>query len=291
MTRSRAWCYTLNNPTEEDIASLQAYKTKYHVYTLEHADEGTPHIQGYFEFKSAKQFSTLHRKFPTAHFEQRKGTAYEAASYCWKETGEPDYEKGERPEESKSGPSDRYEQVRESVASGQSKRQLIDNGASLQQLNYYDQIRDVLEPERSVKPIVHWFYGPSGSGKTTAALNECSDYDYYCAPPNPKWWPGYDRHTHVIVDELRDQWSITFLLRLLDVLPLKVEIKGGHVTMVAEHIFITTLYSPEEFMHRYYSGEPSQQLLRRIDDLREYNPDHSYTAVPAAPVGEETSPY
>lgn len=266
MTRSRGWVYTLNNPTDQDQKSLEDYITEYHVFTLEIGESGTPHLQGYFEFKSPKSFATLKKAFPTCHFEPRKGTKYEAANYCLK-TGDPTYESGTRPAPPAQSPTDR---IRELTSAGHSKRDIIESGANLRDLNYYDAIRDVLEPQRTTAPTVHWFYGPSGSGKTTTAYAECSSHDYYCLPSNPKWWPGYDRHTHVIIDELRDQLSLHYILRLLDFLPLKVEIKGGHVSMVAEHIYITTLYSPTAWINKYAPSEPPEQLLRRIDDLRQF---------------------
>lgn len=288
-TRARGWCYTANSYTPELETSLQKYKSEYHVYTHEIGESGTPHLQGYIEFTSPKKFSTLRKRFHGVHFEQRRGTKYDAMAYCIK-TGPPTFESGERP--TKPQPKNNYLSIREQVSSGATKRAIIESGATLRDLNYLDAIRDVFEPQRTNKPIVHWFYGDSGTGKTTCAHSECADTDVYCVPPNPKWWPGYDRHTHVIVDELRDQWSISMLLRLLDFLPLKVEIKGGHVTMVAEHIYITTLYSPSAFMRKYYPGEQAQQLLRRIDDLRffSYAPgtgDYHVDVIDAAADGEE----
>lgn len=271
MSRARGWCYTANNYTDVLEEQLQSYTSVFHVYTREVGDSGTPHLQGYIEFKSAKQLSTLHKRFNTLHWEQRRGTKWEAYNYCIK-TGPPTFLHGDIPVE-ETTKKDPYKELRTRITQGATKRDIIESGANIRDLDYLDRVRDVLEPQRDTKPTVHWFCGPSGTGKTTTALNECSDYDFYCVPSNPKWWPGYDRHTHVIIDELRDQYTISQLLRLLDFLPLKVEIKGGHVTMTAEHIYITTLYTPEDFMHKYYCGEEDTQLIRRIDDLRHFAKD------------------
>jgi len=47
---SRAWCYTINNFTEEDRDGLRALTCAYNIFGYERGDEGTPHLQGYVQF-------------------------------------------------------------------------------------------------------------------------------------------------------------------------------------------------------------------------------------------------
>ena len=58
MDRAAAWCYTLNNYTEEEKENLWKEGT-YQIQGYEKGSNVTPHIQGYIEFKNAKRLSSL----------------------------------------------------------------------------------------------------------------------------------------------------------------------------------------------------------------------------------------
>ena len=83
---TRNVCFTINNYTDEDIALFTNWdQITYLVYGREVGESGTPHLQGYCEFKSPKKWSTIHKKFPRAHVESRHGSAPQAAEYCKKD--------------------------------------------------------------------------------------------------------------------------------------------------------------------------------------------------------------
>lgn len=56
--KARKWCFTLNNPTEDEIVMIAFRMTAgivYMIYGREHFDgaEGhTPHLQGYIEYRN-----------------------------------------------------------------------------------------------------------------------------------------------------------------------------------------------------------------------------------------------
>lgn len=87
--RSRKWCFTINNPTEVDLSHLsQALRgARLWVYQKEAGAEGTPHIQGFGEWKEAMRFETLQSILKRAHLEVTKGTAEQNLIYCTKEEG------------------------------------------------------------------------------------------------------------------------------------------------------------------------------------------------------------
>lgn len=78
-------CFTLNNYTEEEYKQLIEMECKYLVIGKEVGEEGTPHLQGYIEFKTPKRFSTLKNINQRIHWEERRGTAKQASEYCKKE--------------------------------------------------------------------------------------------------------------------------------------------------------------------------------------------------------------
>lgn len=91
-------CLTLNNYDGTEVPLLQGWKViKYGVIGKEVGESGTPHLQGYLEFKQSVQFDAIKRKLPRAHIFKRKcKVAERAAAYCkkgeqtkqeWKEEG------------------------------------------------------------------------------------------------------------------------------------------------------------------------------------------------------------
>lgn len=83
---SRAWCFTVNNPSfpPEDLpAGLDV--ERYVSWQLEAGDNATPHIQGYVELAKPQRLAALKRWLPTAHFEPRRGTRDEARDYTRKD--------------------------------------------------------------------------------------------------------------------------------------------------------------------------------------------------------------
>lgn len=87
----RAYCFTVNNPTDEERLSLTTPPewVRYLIYQLEEGDLGTPHFQGYVEFNKPKRYAGV-KKWPAlarAHLERRRGTRDQARDYCKKEEG------------------------------------------------------------------------------------------------------------------------------------------------------------------------------------------------------------
>lgn len=125
------------------------------------------------------------------------------------------------------------------------------------------------ERERHHAVEVIWFYGPAGSGKTRAIYEriETNMEDAYWKPPESKWFDGYDQHEILVLDDLRSTWfGFSFLLRLLDRYPMRIENKGGHRQMLCRKVYISSIEHPREFLPAD-SGEPVQQLLRRIKEI------------------------
>ena len=86
MSRSRSWCFTLNNYTQDEEIAVQGLDCVYLVYGREvGSDEHTPHLQGFIHMKSQHTLSAMKKRITRAHFEVRKGTVDEATDYCKKD--------------------------------------------------------------------------------------------------------------------------------------------------------------------------------------------------------------
>lgn len=88
---SRNWCYTLNNPTHDELIILQClFEDNYATYHVMGDEVGTkthtPHIQGYLHTKHLKSFNQVKNKLShRIHLEQMIGTSQQASDYCKKE--------------------------------------------------------------------------------------------------------------------------------------------------------------------------------------------------------------
>lgn len=96
MSRSRTWCYTLNNYTQEEEEQLQAVECTYHVYGHEQGEEGTPHLQGYIAHSTMKSLKQMKAISPRAHWEAAKGDAESNFAYCTKEDDSSYYQTGNK---------------------------------------------------------------------------------------------------------------------------------------------------------------------------------------------------
>lgn len=85
----RRFCFTLNNYNLEEKATLIDHfnKVKCNYIIGEEIGEKceTPHLQGYVEFKSNKNFSTLKNYNERIHWEVCKGSREQNIEYCSKE--------------------------------------------------------------------------------------------------------------------------------------------------------------------------------------------------------------
>ena len=88
-SRSRRWCFTFNNWTKADIDRMTLAFTidgcKYYIVGEEVSASGTPHLQGYVEWKNKKSLKQMKTIIPKAHFEHAKGSKQENYLYCSKE--------------------------------------------------------------------------------------------------------------------------------------------------------------------------------------------------------------
>lgn len=86
--RCRRWTFTLNNYTDEEVSQITQYFTQYEAKWIigkEVGEEGTPHLQGYVEFKFQKSFSMLHAFNERIHWEKARGNRKHNLLYCCKE--------------------------------------------------------------------------------------------------------------------------------------------------------------------------------------------------------------
>ena len=273
-TRSRSWCFTLNNPVEknkDDVIKL-GEEAIYIVVGLELAPTtGTPHYQGYVYLKSARTLKSLIKKLPGAHHEECKGSAAQNDVYCRK-GGVIVHTAGVLP---KQGKRTDIDQVKEDVLAGGNLRSIYLTTKNFQTIRIAEGMLKFFEKPRSWKPEIIWFHGATGCGKTFAAHEwlkqglvadgeEDEDSIYMCME-SCRWMEGYDAHANVLIDELREEFcTFAHLLRLLDEYECRVECKGGSRQFLARRIAITSCYAPKDL---YTTDENVEQLENRLTEI------------------------
>jgi len=269
--RHRAWCFTINNHTDDDVAMLHLVEapSTYLVAGLEVGEEGTPHIQGYVYFQNARTFAAMKKMLPRAHLAPAKGTGVQNKAYCTKD-GNILIEAGTVPIQ---GRRFDIEDVYASLRAGHNMRKILDQEPNYQCIQITKVWLTHFETERNFVPEVKWFFGPPGSGKTKAALEWLGEDTYICSRTTSKFWEGYDAHQGALIDDFRVGWcKFEELLGMTDRVPYKVETKGGSRQLLARKMAFTCPYEPTECFSSIH--ENLDQLTRRISEI------HGFSAVP-----------
>jgi len=205
---TRAWCFTLNNYTEEERDALRSLKCKYIVFGYERGEEGTPHLQGYVHLSTQKTLSAMKKFIPRAHLEPRRGTIDEAVDYCKKDGDFEEY--GEKPKtQQEKGVSEkaRWKRIFEKAEEGD-EEWLKENEPNVA-FKHMATFRSHKKPKTEVMDYEEtpheWWYGPTGTGKSRKVWSE---YPGHYPKEKNKWWCNYVGQDTVVIEEAdRRTWN------------------------------------------------------------------------------------
>lgn len=236
---SKRWCFTLNNYSEDDVKTIDAWVCKYKIYGKESGASGTPHLQGFIIFNKLYRLSGVRKLLPTAHWEVAKGNSQQASNYCKKEG---DYSEqgilscqGKRNDLSAAVNTLKESGLR---AVGElHPEQYVKYGRGFRDLNLVLQ-----ESFQHTSTRGLWIWGSPGTGKSHAArsIDECA---YFKA--QNKWWDGYDGEETVILDDLDSPVLSHHLKIWSDKYSCTGETKGGTVQLQHKLFIVTSNFSIE----------------------------------------------
>lgn len=283
--RLRNACFTWNNPPADAVEQLRALNwIQYACIGEEVGASGTPHLQGYLEIRSQKDFHIVARACGNAHIEPRRGTAEQASAYCrkgtqshdeWRKDGVDGEHYGvgavvhEWGEMSQQGHRSDIAAAVNLIAEEKASLRTVARECPLPYVKYHKGFAALrahhIEP-RTEAPEVTVLWGETGAGKSRAAREMLgSDEDVYVWGPAQKhWFDAYDGQESVIFEEFRGQLPFGQMLELLDRYTPRVEYKGGCMPFVAKRIVITSPLPPEQWYKELDRWDKVGQLMRRI---------------------------
>lgn len=289
---TRGLCFTHNNWAEGDIDRIiEAWKekAKYIVIGKEVGQEGTPHLQGYIQFKTAIRVKRASQVLKEAlakgcYTEASKGSPDQNRTYCTK--GDDYVEWGTIPVQGKRQDLEAaYEDARSDIP-------MIDVADMHRSafIRYHKGIKAVRELHneaeaeawRTIRVVVH--SGPTGCGKTKAAMEWLDGDDkapYKIQGRYLKWWDRYEGHKKIVIDEYNNNVAIDEMLALLDGYKLRLPVKGGFTYARWSEVHITTNLKWEQW-HEQAKEEHKAALKRRITEWRDYWEETPWTKAKSA---------
>lgn len=262
-SQTQYWCFTENNPSTLDDGQafldsvIAAGKGKVSFCVLQYevgSKNGTPHYQGYIEFKTKQRFTAVKKLLPRARISMRRRTRLDNVKYCTKSRGRlaGPWQYGELPPESQQGA---RSDLKSACALVRTKGiaalveempdMFVRYGRNMMQYaNFSLPKYDMNAPE----PLVTLLYGPPGCGKTLFFHQAYGDEPYHVVDfGNGFWFDGYNQQKYVLFDEFGGKGnpcSLDAFLQLIDRYPKKVTIKGAMVNWIPSSTFIASNLHP-----------------------------------------------
>lgn len=268
-SRSKYFCFTLNNYTAEDESRLASLDCSYVIYGREVGEGGTPHLQGYVEFASRLRGAQVKALVSSrCHIEKRRGTGVQASDYCKKDG---DFVERGSLSKVKQGSRKDLMLVKEAIDSGCSMSEIADDHFTswVKYRKSFESYKFLKSPPIFRNADVFCLWGEPGTGKTRFVYENEHDL-YICSDPSLKWFDGYGGEEAVLIDDYNGEATTSFLLRVLDKYPLMVPVKGGFIPWNPLRIYVTSNIPPP-FGHLTHSAA-IRRRFRRVMHLE--NPLH-----------------
>lgn len=245
----------------------------YYVFQIERApDTGRFHVQGYLRFSNAVRIRTLKEHLSsTAHFEACKGTETQNIEYCTKVASrvQGPFEFGTR---TKQGGRSDLARARDLLLKGATIKDIIfdESITSYQAMRGAEMMMKYLDPPMRDEMVFSWHHGSTGSGKTRTVWDFAKSHEYsiWASSKDGGWFDGYWGQEVALIDDYRPtHFPFEWLLRVTDMYPLRVPVKGSFVPWRPKFLFVTCPYTIKE-CYKYRSDEDIGQLERRITDSK-----------------------
>lgn len=258
---AKTWKFTLNNWTPEELDNVLHWDVSRMAVAEETGDTGTPHLQGHVTFTRKMRLAACKKMLSRAHWEPALCSDW---NYEHKDGTKVHHIDNRAPGKRKD-----LDAAYEAIAVKKPLREFVTEvKPGFQALKLYEKLESLYSDPRPVQPIdVRWYFGPTGSGKTHSVYQEFPDVYRVCTY---KFWEGYRGQRVVLVDDIRAGWCrFEELLKITDVYPFRVEVKGSSCEAAFDTIIFTSPTPPADIWSGF--GEDIGQLLRRLKIVRRFD--------------------
>jgi len=263
---ARWWVFT-NYGLELDYEAIKGMT--YVSFGVEHTQEGREHHQGFIHFQNAVSMKTAARRLRSeedktngARVDRMRGTPEQNEIYCEKENPRTTY--GVKPAQGQRVDVAEYmNRVREGV----SELTLAEDAPNIwaQYGRRGEQLRNMLQEQRTWKTEVKVWWGPPGTGKTFQAIQwldrqSTAGEGYDEVSVHGDFVVGYKNSPNVLIDDFgpgamrRDKF-----LRMMDRYKMTVNVKHSERTWNPKRVAITSNHNPTD----WYAE--SGAVMRRLD--------------------------
>lgn len=279
--KARNWCIT----TFHDEKPVSLNDIQYSIHRNEIApDTGNPHTHWYIQFKKIYTSTMVTTLFGTVgiHLEPAKGKLEDQKIYLSKpdEAAQPYVEYGTPKVQGKRSD---LESLAQTIVEGTSTVTEIAHSHPKEFIRYHRGLRALeFEVQRSkfsttrrldLETIVYW--GDTGTGKTRAVLDEHGESNVFILNRGCNaviWWDGYNQEKVLLIDDFYGWIKLSMLLKILDIYPLRLEIKGSFTWAAWTKIYITSNKPPDEWYNK--SDQMDERVMaafkRRIHQVKEF---------------------
>lgn len=288
---------TINNPqnsamSHDDIKKILIQQFKTPIYFCMADEKGSCyHTHVFVCFSSRVRFSTIKKRFPTAHIEAVKGTASENINYVkksgkWKDDIkhgtqiENTFEEFGTPPPDSRGRDKAMTELYNMIQDGLSNAEIIArNQDYILQIDKIDKLRTILLTEkyrgtRRLDLEVTYVSGVTGSGKTRDIFDAFGDENVYRVTDYQHPFDGYNHFQPVIVfDEFRSSLPLKDMLHYLDIYPIELPARYANRYAGFNKVFLVSNWPLEQQYkeHQDKDRESWDAFLRRIHKVNIYD--------------------
>lgn len=288
--KSRSWVFTLSAEHVSEGELLEKLDGYTWIGQLERGEGGYKHYQGYIENETPIRFSTLKKKFPTIHLENRKGTPLQAYEYATKEEtriGKVLGDMEKPPEEKKRGRGQILESLHERIRNGEKVDDIIQTSPEaiphIKNLREVEQslIRTAARKKKFRDVTVNYLYGETGVGKTHYVYERYGD-DLHTITDYTHPFDTYNGEKVLVMDEFNSQIKLELMLKLLDRYPVELPARYHNRWAAYDEVWIISNLQLEEMYPAVQQSSPQQweAFLRRIHNYYEMGKGHIMVEIP-----------
>ena len=291
--KATKWILTINNPQEHGL-DHETLKQKFDELGLTYwcmcDEKGSQyHTHAYIERKgSCMRFEQLKKKFPSAHFDEVKGTAQENRDYIrkdgkWKGTAKEETNIAETFEESGECPvsvqgkrSDR-EILMQMLEDDMSTADILRADANyIYHIADIEKAREVLRDDKYRKVMrdikVTYIWGETGTGKTRSVMDKYGYSSVYRVTNYDHPFDGYHGEDVIVFEEFRSSLKCSDMLMYLDIYPCRLPARFNDKTACFTKVYLCSNIPLDKQYTNIQREEPEtfKAFMRRIHSSLHY---------------------